>query len=183
MCHDESMRLVAYMAVSLDGYIADSDGGVDWLNEIPDSEGDDHGWAEFMAGIDALLMGANTFKVVQGFGVWHYEKPVFVASRSMVEVPEGYEDKIELIQGDIAGMVAELEKRGHESIYVDGGLLVQRCLETELLNEMIITRIPIILGGGIPLFAVEGPRVKLRHVATKVLGAGMVQSHYCIDKP
>ena len=176
------MKTIAYIAVSLDGYIADKDGGVDWLNELPNPDDDDMGFTEFMAGIDALLMGSNTFSVVHGFGVWPYEKPVFVATNSLKTIPEGYEDRISLIQGEIDEILDELQKVGHENIYVDGGKIIQSCLEAGLLNELIVTHIPILLGDGIPLFRKLDRSINLKHVSTEVGGVGLVMSHYQVAK-
>lgn len=176
------MKTVAYLAVSLDGYIADKNGGVDWLNEIPSPDQSDYGFAEFMKSIDAIVMGANTFKVVQSFGVWPYEKPVFVASNSVKKVPEDYEDRITLVQGDVREMLDGIRDLGHERLYVDGGTLVQNCLQAGILDEMIITQIPIILGSGIPLFVEFENSIHLEHKETKVIGVGLVKSHYLIKK-
>jgi len=174
------MTNIAYIAASLDGYIADKNGGVDWLNAIPNPDQSDHGFAAFVQRVDALLMGANTFRTVQGFGVWPYDRPVFVASNSITEVPEGYKDRIALVRGDIREIIAEIQASGYETLYVDGGTLIQSCLGAGLLDELIITRIPIILGGGIPLFAASDKMISLEHKQTEVLGIGLVQSRYTV---
>jgi dihydrofolate reductase len=176
------MKAVAYLAVSLDGYIADKNHGVDWLNEIPNPDQSDYGYAEFMESIDAIVMGTNTFKVVQSFGGWHYEKPVFVASNSIKEVPEGYEDRISLVQGEVREILTGIWNSGYERLYVDGGKLIQNCLKAGILDEMIITRIPIALGGGIPLFVEFENSIKFEHKETKVIGVGLVRSHYLIKE-
>ncbi len=176
------MKTVAYIAASLDGYIADKEGGVDWLNEIPNPEQDDYGFAEFMQKIDAVLMGANTFRVVQSFGVWPYTVPVFVASGSIRQVPAGYEGKIELVKGNILEILSAIAASGNEKVYVDGGKLIQSCLKENALDELIITHIPILLGSGIPLFGELERRIELDHVQTQVLGIGLVKSHYRIRK-
>jgi len=172
------MKTIAYIAVSLDGFIADKDGGVDWLNELPDSGDDDMGFTAFMASIDALLMGSNTFWVVHGFGVWPYKKPVYVASNSMEAAPEGYENRISLIQGEIPDILDQMQEAGHENIYVDGGKIIQGCLDASLLDELIITHIPILLGDGIPLLRKLDKSIKLTHVSTEHGGKGLVKNHY-----
>ena len=176
------MKTVAYLAVSLDGYIADKNGGVDWLNEIQNPDKSDFGFAEFIKSVDAIVMGANTFRVVQSFGVWPYEKPVFVASNSIREVPEGYEDRISLVQGEVREILAGIWDSGYERLYVDGGKLIQNCLQAGILDEMIITYIPIALGGGIPLFIDFENSIQFEHKETKVIGIGLVRSHYLIKK-
>ena len=176
------MTTIAYFAISLDGFIADPDGGVDWLNEIPNPDQSDYGFAAFVASIDALVMGANTFRVVQSFGVWPYEKPVFVVSNSLLEPPEGYEKRITLVRGEISEVLSSIRAAGHQRLYVDGGQLIRECLRAGLLDEMIVTRIPILLGAGIPLFADDGGRIHCTHLSTEVHGVGLVQSHYQITR-
>ena len=176
------MKTVAYLAVSLDGYIADKNGGVDWLNEIPNPDQSDYGFAEFMQSVDAIVMGANTFKIVQSFGVWPYEKPVFVASNSIKKAPQDYEDRITMVQGDVREIMAGIRDLGYERLYVDGGKLIQNCLQAGILDEMIITQIPIILGSGISLFVEFENSIHLEHKETKVIGVGLVKSHYLIKK-
>jgi dihydrofolate reductase len=178
----EELKTVAYLAVSLDGYIADRNGGVDWLNEIPNPDQSDFGFAEFMKSVDAIVMGANTFRVVQSFGVWPYEKPVFVASNSIKEVPEGYEDRISLVQGEVRQILAGIRNSGYERLYIDGGKLIQNCLQAGILDEMIITYIPVALGGGIPLFAEFANSIQFEHKETEVIGIGLVRSRYLVEK-
>ena len=172
------MKSIAYIAASLDGYIADREGGVAWLEAIPNPDQSDYGFGAFMATVDALLMGANTFRVVQSFGVWPYEKPVYVASNSLQAAPAGYEDRVALVRGDMHGILAGLEEAGHQRIYVDGGQLIQSCLQADLLDELIITHIPVVLGDGIALFARTDRHVQLAHLSTEVVGSGLVKSHY-----
>ncbi|MCF7807345.1 MAG: dihydrofolate reductase family protein [Candidatus Marinimicrobia bacterium] len=174
------MKMIAYMGVSLDGYIADKAGGVDWLNELPIPEGDDLGFSTFMAGIDALLMGSNSFRTILQIGDWYYDKPVYVASNSIQLIPEGYQERIKLIQGDIHELLAQLEGDGHQNIYVDGGKIVQACIQADLLDELIITHIPVLLGDGISLFGKLERSKTLEHRQTEVLGYGLVKSHYLI---
>ncbi|MGI9276141.1 MAG: dihydrofolate reductase family protein [Endozoicomonas sp.] len=173
------MSNIVYIATSLDGYIADSDGGLDWLQTVPNPEHDDFGFAEFMAGIDALVMGRNTFDVVCGFGgEWPYPKPVFVLSSSLKEIPAEYKDKAELVCGSLKEVVESLRQRGFNNLYTDGGKTIQSFLQAGMIDEMIITRIPILLGGGIPLFGSLPEHMTFEHVGTKVLLDALVQSHY-----
>jgi dihydrofolate reductase len=176
------MTTVAYLAMSLDGYIADRDGGVDWLNAIPNPEGSDYGFADFMTSIDALLMGASTFRTVLSFGTWPYEKPVFVASRSMDRIPQGYEERISLVSGDIRDILGALRDAGLLRIYVDGGQLVRDCLQAGLLDEIVLCHIPVLLGGGLPLFPEQDEVIHLDHQKTEVHGVGLVKSHYLVRR-
>jgi dihydrofolate reductase/ribosomal protein S18 acetylase RimI-like enzyme len=155
-----------YIATSLDGYIAGKDGDLTWLNEIPNPSNSDFGFAEFLEKIDALVMGRNTYETVLSFGAWPYEKPVFVLSNSLSKVPESMEDKAEIIKGDLKTLVNELKNRGYENLYIDGGRVIQSFLKEDLIDEMIITRVPILLGEGIPLFGKLEHSMKFKLVKT-----------------
>ena len=119
------MANYVYIATSLDGFIATVDGGIDWLNEIPNPEQSDYGYAEFISGIDAIVMGRGTFEKVLTFGDWSYEKPVFVLSNSLEEVPEHLAGKVEIIRGEISEVVSLLNQRGYTNLYIDGGKVIQ----------------------------------------------------------
>lgn len=172
------MTNYVYIATSLDGFIATSDGGVDWLSEIPNPENDDFGFAEFMSGIDALVMGRKTFEKVLTFDSWPYDKPVYVLSRSRVNIPKELENKVETITGNPKKVVDQLKELGHQNLYIDGGTTIQGFLEEDLIDEMIITRIPVLLGDGIPLFSKLSPRLYFNHKRTEILNKILVKSHY-----
>jgi dihydrofolate reductase len=167
-----------YIATSLDGYIAASDGGLDWLFESPNPEGSDYGFAEFISGIDALVMGRITFEKVLTFSQWTYTKPVFVLSSTLPGVPEHLQGKAEIISGDVTSVVSRLNQRGYGSLYVDGGRVIQEFLEADLIDEMMITRVPILLGGGIPLFGTLTRNLRFRLAKTTQLNEALVMSHY-----
>jgi dihydrofolate reductase len=178
---ENGMTLTAYVAMSLDGYIADEQNAVDWLNDIPNPDDSDFGFEAFMSTMDAVVMGAHTFKTVQSFGVWPYQKPVIVLSHSMKSVPEGYEEKIQIQKGDLKKLLKNLDDIGYENIYIDGGRVIQECLERGLLSKLVITHIPVILGGGVPLFRGGHARIRVHHKTTEVLGVGLVKSTYDIE--
>ena len=173
------MTNIVYIATSLDGYIADKDHGLDWLNCVPNPHQDDMGFAEFMKGIDALVMGRNTFETVCGFDIpWPYAKPVFVLSKTLKSVPEKVQGKVELINGSLEDVVAILNQKGFERLYIDGGKTVQNFLAEDMIDEMIISRIPVVLGGGIPLFGSLPELQMFEHISTDVKVNAVVQSHY-----
>ncbi|MEX2964065.1 dihydrofolate reductase family protein [Microbulbifer sp. TYP-18] len=173
------MPNIVYIATSLDGYIADKSGGVDWLHSTPNPDNDDCGWAQFIAGIDGLVMGRITFEAVCGFDVeWPYSVPVFVLSNSMSSIPEGYRDKAEVVRGALPDVVKSLNEKGLNNLYIDGGKTIQSFLQADLIDEMIITQIPILLGGGFPLFGELAHPIAFEHVGTKVHLNALVQSHY-----
>lgn len=167
-----------YIAVSLDGYIADKNGSVDWLNIVPTSDDIKTDFPNFMETIDCLVMGRNTFEIVKSFGDWIYDQKVFVASNSMNSIPDGYEDKIELIKGLPSEIVKSLYNKGYKNLYIDGGKTIQNFLEEDLIDEMIISVVPILLGGGKSLFGELENSKEFQLVGTKVLSNMLVQSHY-----
>lgn len=178
MNHSLQMNSV-YLGTSLDGFIADRNGGLDWLDMIPVPEGVDMGYNQFMSRIDALVMGRNTFETVCGFDIdWPYEKPVFVLSEQLDKIPEKCNGKVFLIKGKLKDVLAELHEKGHNRLYIDGGATVRRFLSEDLIDELIITTIPIILGGGIPLFMELPESLELELVSSEVYLDQIVQSHY-----
>ena len=172
------MSNIVYIAASIDGYIATPDGGVEWLNEIPNPDQSDFGWSEFILGIDAILMGRNTFEKVLTFGDWPYQKPVFVLTTSLNKLPETLSGKAEIITGRIQEVITKLNQQGYINIYVDGGKLIQSFLAEDLIDELIITRIPIILGKGIPLFRELEQSLNFFHKKTEIFNDSLVKSHY-----
>jgi dihydrofolate reductase len=173
------MKNVVYIATSIDGYIADKDGGVDWLNTIPNPNNDDLGWAEFISTIDCIVMGRNTFEKVLSFNVpWPYPVPVFVLSNSMNSIPEGYDDKIKILNGNPHEITKQLDKEGFKRAYIDGGKTVQKYLAEDLVDEITITKIPIMLGDGIPLFESFNKQIIWDHVETKILLDHLVKTKY-----
>ena len=168
-----------YIAVSLDGFIADKNGAIDWLSLVPMTEEVQSEFTNFMDTIDTLVMGRNTFETVKGFGgEWPYNKKVFVVSNSMKSIPNSYADKTELIKGSPTEIVAQLNKRGYKNLYIDGGKTIQNFLKEDLIDDMIIATIPILLGGGKPLFGELPDPQKFKLVDTKVISNLMVQTHY-----
>ena len=176
------MANYVYIATSLDGFIATIDGGIDWLNETPNPGKSDYGFAGFMSGIDALVMGRGTFEKVLTFDFWPYDKPVFVLSHSITELPEGMVGKAEIIKGEIKEEVNLLNKRGYNNLYIDGGKVIQSSLKEDLIDELIITRIPILLGDGIPLFGKLDQNFKFKHVKTDTYNNMLVKSSYRRDR-
>lgn len=173
------MKITAYLAASLDGN-ADTNGSVDWLNSLPNPDESDFGFADFLNSIDAILMGANTFRTVKSFGLRPYKKPVFVPGNSIKEIPEGYQEKIEILSGDLTIILQDLEQKGFNRIYADGGIVVKECLNLNVLNELVITHIPVSLGSGVPLFPISYVSMSHENMNTEVLSTGLVKSHYRI---
>ena len=172
------MTNYVFVGVSLDGFIAGKDGDLGWLNEIPNPSKSDYGYSEFIENIDALVMGRNTFEKVLSFGGGAWDKPVFVLSNTLDKVPAELEGKVEFVKGDLKTLVAMLKKRGYENLYIDGGKVIQSFLKEDLVDEMILTRIPILLGEGIPLFGKLESHMKFKLVKTVTYNDKLVSSHY-----
>jgi dihydrofolate reductase len=172
------MKASVFVGTSLDGFIARVNGDFDFL---PPGGGEPHGYDKFMATVDALVIGRKTFETVLTFDTWPYgEKPVFVLStRSLAPAPPGA--VVEHMSGDPAEIVSRLAARGIQHIYVDGGITIQRFLQAGLIQRLIITRVPVLIGAGIPLFGVTQRDIALKHVATRQYASGLVQSEYAVD--
>jgi dihydrofolate reductase len=171
------MRASVFVGTSLDGFIARANGDFDFLES---GGGEPHGYDEFMATVDALVIGRKTFETVLAFEQWPYgEKPVFVLStRPLAPAPPGA--VVEHMSGEPAEIWAQLTARGLQHIYVDGGITIQRFLRAGLIERLIVTRVPVLIGQGIPLFGALPQDVLLRHVATRQYAGGLVQSEYVI---
>jgi dihydrofolate reductase len=170
-----------YIAASIDGYIADLNCGVEWLDDIPNPDDLDFGFAEYMNKIDAVLMGKNSYEKLLTFEEWVYEKPVYVLSNSWTILPKHKNGKAELINGVIISVIDQLKTKGMHNLYIDGGKLIQSFLKEDLIDELIITTVPIILGSGIPLFGEVDSHLKFKHLHTEVFNNFLVKSHYIRD--
>lgn len=167
-----------YIATSLDGFIADKDGGIDWLNEISAPEGDDLGFSKFLSKIDAIVMGRKTYETVLSFGQWPYTCPVFVLSNSLKQIDPTLDNKAFLIKGSPKEIVAFLKTKDFHQLYIDGGKTIQSFLEQDLIDEMIITVIPQVLGKGVPLFNESIQSKKYTATQTELLSIGAAKTHY-----
>ena len=174
------MQASVFIATSLDGYIARRNGELDWL---PGDDCEPHGYDEFMATVDALVIGRNTYETVLSFGVWPFgEKPVFVLStHPIAPAPQGA--VVERMSGPPSAIASVLDGRGIGHAYVDGGITIQGFLREGLIQRLTITRIPVLLGEGIPLFGALPADVRFRHVITRQYASGLVQSEYAVEGP
>jgi dihydrofolate reductase len=170
------MKASVFIATSVDGFIARLDDGLDWLPTDPEP----HGYDEFFASIDGLVIGRKSFDVVKKFSVWPYgTKPVIVLSTTLtsVGVPGA---NCEVMAGTPNEIARRLAQRGMRHVYIDGGETIQSFLEAGLIQRLIITRIPVLLGSGVPLFGAFSRDIRLQHVATRAYPSGIVQSEYAI---
>ena len=171
------MKASVFIGTSLDGFIARANGDFDFL---PPGGGEPHGYDEFMATVDALVIGRKTFETVLTLDTWPYgEKPVFVLStRLLAPAPVGA--VVERMSGTPDEIVSQLAARGIQHVYVDGGITIQRFLQAGLIQRLIITRVPVLIGAGIPLFGTVPHDIILRHVETRQYARGLVQSEYVV---
>lgn len=170
-------QATVFIGLSLDGMIDGPGGDMSWLAEAPqDPAAGDMGFADIIASHDAIVMGRTTFDFVHASGQWPYTKPVIVLSNSMTEVPADKIGKAEVMSGDVALVAQTLAARGLTKLYVDGGRVIQDFFGAGLVTRLILTRLPIVLGGGTSLFA-NVPRTGLSHIRTTVIGE-VVQSEY-----
>ncbi len=176
-------RNIVFVAKSLDGYIAGINGELDWLNLIPNPENNDMGYNSLMDEVDAIVMGRTTFETVSGFdGEWPYKKHVFVLSGSLGEIPKKLIEKVSILNGTPKEILSKIYKKGHHSLYIDGGKTVQHFLKEDLIDELRISTIPILLGDGISLFGQLPKSLQFKHLNTVVLLNQIVQSHYKRNK-
>lgn len=170
------MKASVYIAISLDGFIARSDGDVGWL----DAYHEDCGFAEFFSSVDCLVMGRKTFEKVLSFDVeWPYTgKHVVVLSHAGIEIPDQLSDGVECMAGSAPELASILERRGYKHLYVDGGATIRNFLEAGLIDSLTLTQVPILLGTGISLFTGLENEISLNHKSTQSFSNGLVQSHY-----
>jgi dihydrofolate reductase len=173
-----SSLVSVFVGTSLDGFIARTNGDLDWMQGPGSGAGVDYGYNEFIARIDALVMGRRTFEKVLTFETWPYQKPVFVLTHRPLEIPTELKQKVEALEGEPRIVVEKLSQRGLARLYVDGGRTIQEFLRAGLVNELVLSRLPILIGTGIPLFGPLPRDLRLKHVKTRVFHGGMVQSTY-----
>ncbi|MBI2839359.1 MAG: dihydrofolate reductase [Acidobacteria bacterium] len=170
------MKISVFVGTSVDGFIARMNGDLDFL---PPGGGEPHGYDAFIASVDAIVIGRNTFEKVLTLGAWPYGKRrVVVLSSRPVDLSATGGGVVEQMAGPPAEIVSRLAASGARHLYVDGGITIQRFLAAGLVQRLIVTRVPVLIGDGIPLFGTLPHDVRLRHVATRHYPSGLVQSEY-----
>lgn len=170
------MKTIVYIGTSLDGFIARADGEIDWLVKFEKPVKADYG--EFISKIDAVVMGRGTFEKVLTFPTWPYEKKVFVLSTTIKQVPAKLRGKVTVLSMKPRELLNYLSDEGFSNIYVDGGKVIQSFLKEDCIDELIITKVPVLIGSGIPLFGDLDHDLPFKHIRTKVYSNGLVKSHY-----
>jgi dihydrofolate reductase len=173
-----SIQASVFIGVSVDGFIARANGDLDFL---PPGGGEPHGYAEFFTTIDALVIGRKTFETVLAFPEWPYgDKTVVVLSSRPLDFSAVCGGVVEQMAGDPVEIVTRLAARGFHHLYIDGGVTIQEFLRAGLIQRMVITRVPVLIGQGIPLFGTLPRDVKLHHMATQQYPSGLVKSEYLL---
>jgi dihydrofolate reductase len=173
------MSNIVYIATSLDGYISAPDGNLDWLNFVPVPEGNDLGFAKFASRVDAIVMGRITFETVVGFGHgWSYPVPGIVLSSTVTSAPKDFSEHVEFTKGSPKEIVEFANEKGFENLYIDGGNTIQNFLRADLIDELIISEIPLLLGGGDRLFGELNQRLYFELVGTETLLGQIVKKQY-----
>lgn len=170
---------IVFIARSLDGYIAGPNGELDWLHATPNPDGIDMGFGALMKEVDAIVMGRGTFEVVCGFeGPWPYSKPIYVLSKTLTVLPEKAQGKATLLKGDLEEVLAAIHSHGHRTLYIDGGQTIQSFLREDRIDDLRITTLPILLGGGTSLFGALPKPMQWEHVRSEVFLGQLVQNQY-----
>lgn len=173
-----------FMAMSLDGFVAREDSGLDWLMKQK-TDGEDHGYTDFMASVDGLVMGSGSFRTVQAFASWPYEKPVIVLSKTMNQddIPDHLRDKVTVNRREPREVMQGLTELGWKRAYIDGGKIIQSFLREGLIHDMTVTIVPILIGQGKRMFGTLQADVDLRLLTTQSFASGLVTSKYQVLGP
>lgn len=171
-------KLIVFIATSLDGYIATHNDNLDFLSVV-EKEGEDYGYQSFIETVDTVILGRKTYsKVMQLVDTFpHANKETYVITRQYLENSQN----LTFYQGNVTELVQKLKSREGKHIYCDGGAtIVNLLLQSKVVDELIISVIPILLGDGIRLFQGNIPTQGLELVDTKSYEKGLVQLHYRI---
>lgn len=176
-------KISVFIATSIDGYIAKKNNNIDWLTKFNPPTGEDEdkdcGFSKFFSSVDVLVMGRNSYEVVSHFDPWPYEgKRVIVLSSMLTSVCK----QAELFKGDITQLIKKLHSDGIKHIYVDGGATISQFLNMGLIDQLIISIIPVVLGAGIPLFSNINNDKWCELDSSQVYSNGLVQLRYNIVK-
>lgn len=184
------MKCSVYIATSVDGFIAKPNGAVDWLHTAGNLEADmgteDMGFKSFMDSVDCMIMGRKCMEMISSMNLtpeqWFYGgMKIIVLSTTVKEAPDNLKGKVEMFSGNIADLMHTLEKEGYQHAYIDGGKTIQSCINLKLINEITLTRIPILLGEGIPLFGKTFGDIKLEKAQASDYVNDFVQVKYAVN--
>ena len=184
------MKCSVYIATSVDGYIATPDGGVDWLHTSGNLEADmgseDMGFQSFMDSVDCMIMGRKCMEMISSMNItpeqWPYgDVRIVVLSNTVKEPPKNLSGKIEMYSGDVQELIIKLESSGFKHAYIDGGSTITSFINLKLIDEMTITKAPVLLGGGVPLFGKINTSVKLENAKASTFPNDFIQVKYNVN--
>ena len=175
-----------FIATSLDGYIARKDHSIDWL-ENQGTTTEEHGYPQFIDSVDGIIFGRKTYEVVLDLiadGEWPYPKPVIVLSQTLAnsDIPPHLTDKVTITNQIPNDLFETLDQKGWNRVYVDGGITIQSFLNKGLIEDLIITTLPVIIGDGIPLFGNTLKDIHLELISTTQYPSGLLQARYRVLK-
>lgn len=178
------MHGVVYVGTSFDGFVADANGGIDWLESTPGPDHEDFGFSGLVVSVDAMVMGRTTFEVARGAPTWPYgDVPVTVLTHRELDLRPDLEPHVEAFAGSADEVAARMDERGHDRVYVDGGDVVHQFLRARLVHEVTVTRLPVVLGAGIPLFGPAGAGIRLLPRRVTAYPEGWVQHVMDVSYP
>jgi dihydrofolate reductase len=166
-----------YIGTSLDGFIARTDGDISWLVKFGDADAID-AYNEFIATVDVIVIGRGTYETVLGFPSWPYGKPVFILSRTVTDMPDHLRNKATITSLAPSELLRHLSGQGFKAAYIDGGKVIQSFLAADLIDSLIIAKVPVVIGSGIPLFGSVDNDINFEHVRTSTYANGLVRSYY-----
>ncbi len=167
-------RCSVFIAVSVDGYIARSDGAIDWLATVQ-QEGEDYGYKKFFDSVDALVVGRNTYDLALGFEPWPYSGKRCIV---LTHRPPTSRHGEEFFGGGPEALVEQLGRDGTRHVYVDGGTVIQQFLAAKVIDDLTLSVVPVVLGAGIRLFAKDGPEQRLTLDEARSWPTGLTQLRY-----
>jgi dihydrofolate reductase len=171
----EVMSNHVYIAMSLDGYISAPGNDLDWLSYVPIPDGDDLGFAD----IDAIVMGRLTFETLLSFGTgWTYPVPGIILSSTVTDAPQDFADHVRFESGTPQEIVETAKALGFQTLYIDGGKTIQNFLRADLIDEMTISEIPIMLGGGDRLCGELDRRFDFELISSETLLSQIVKQRF-----
>jgi dihydrofolate reductase len=171
------MKTAVYVGTSLDGFIARKDGDITWLTQFAD-ENAIASYKEFMDRIDAIVIGRGTFEKVLTFPSWPYERDVFLLSSTIKKLPDQAKGKATILSMPPAEILRHLSNEGFSNLYIDGGKVIQAFLKEDLIDELVIAKVPVLIGSGIPLFDELDVDIQFKHIRTAAFSNGLVRSYY-----
>lgn len=172
-------KIILYIAVSLDGYIAKPDGNIDWLTTFPNPKNGDYGYEELLNSIDTIIMGSKTYNELIGFDIdWPYNnfKTYVISSNENFEIKSS---NTSVLNRNFKEFIEEKKKTSSKNIWLVGGSeIIKIFLEENLIDNMIISKIPITIGDGIPLFTKNSKELKFELLDVKTFETGVVNLTY-----